>query len=605
VSARESILRGRFWPIVATGVVLLALPFLVRDTFFLNAMILVFLFGAMAQGWNLIGGYAGQISFGHAVFFGVGAYAASMLLSRLALSPWVGAWVGAALSATVALAVGYPTFRLRRHFFALATIALGEIARISFLNWRFVGGAIGLYLPLEYRNRFGFLMWDSKRPYYLVALALFALATALVAVLDRNRVGTYLRAINQDEEAAEMLGIPARRYKLYAIALSAVVASLCGTVYALYVLYIDPYNVMAGRISLLVVVIALIGGRGTVWGPVLGAVFIVMLNEYMRSWLGGTGSGADFILFGLLIVLISVREPKGLVGLLQRRALPEALPIQGASDDQLPYAGPSRVMPPPDTFPDSDVLGTGEGILLRVSRLHKRFGGVHAVRDATLEVRHGEILGLIGPNGAGKSTLFECITGFLRPDAGEVRLGTARLDGLAPHRIAWRGVARTFQAMRIFPEISAWDNMMCAQEHRGEGLADASFISHLGPVTRQSRVLLETFGLWDMREFPAGALSYGQQKLLSIAMAVLRRPAVVLLDEPAAGVSPVLVTQIARHIRDLNASGVTFLVIEHNMEMIMNLAQRIAFMAEGQVVAIGSPEEIRQNESVLDLYYGR
>ncbi len=590
--------RSAPWFVAGASVALLLIPLLVRDTFLLNAMILVFLFGAMAQGWNLIGGYAGQISFGHAVFFGIGAYSGAILLGQQALSPWIGAWIGAALSMLVALAVGYPTFRLRRHFFALATLALGEIARISFLNWKYVGAAIGLYLPLQYRNQLAFLMWDSKPPYYLVALALFALATALVAILDRNRAGAYLRAINQDEDAAEMLGIPTRRYKLYAMAISAAVASLCGTVYALYVLYIDPYNVMTGRISLLVVVIALIGGRATVWGPVLGALFIVLLNEYMRSWLGGTGSGADFILFGLLIVLVSIREPRGIVGLLRRRVPQPALPIQGAADDS-----PAASQDPART-PAARPVSGGDAVL-RVHGVHKRFGGVHAVRDATLEVRRGEILGLIGPNGAGKSTLFECVTGFLRPEAGDTRLDGVRLNGLPPHRVAWHGVARTFQTMRVFPEMTAWDNLMCAQEHRGEGLWEASLSRHPQVIGDRGRALLHAFGLWDVRDLPAGALSYGQQKLLSIAMAVLRKPAVVLLDEPAAGVNPTLLTQIVQHIRDLNASGVTFLVIEHNMEMIMALAHRIAFMAEGQVVAVGTPEEIRRNQMVLDLYYGQ
>ncbi len=584
-------------PWLVAGGLALILPLAVRDTFLLNAMILVFLFGAMAQGWNLIGGYAGQISFGHAVFFGIGAYSAAILLGQRALSPWIGAWVGAALSVLVALAVGYPTFRLRRHFFALATLALGEIARISFLNWKYVGAAIGLYLPLQYRNQVAFLMWDSKPPYYFVTLALFALATALVAILDRNRSGTYLRAINQDEDAAEMLGIPTRRYKLYAMAISAAVASLCGTVYALYVLYIDPYNVMTGRISLLIVVIALIGGRATVWGPVLGALFIVLLNEYMRSWLGGAGSGADFILFGLLIVLVAIREPRGIIGLLRRVPQP-ALPIQGAADD------PRTASRDPGSASAARPV-IGEDIVLRVNRLDKRFGGVHAVRDAMLEVRRGEILGLIGPNGAGKSTLFECVTGFLRPEGGDVRLGNVRLNGLPPHRVAWHGVARTFQTMRVFPEMTAWDNLMCAQEHRGEGLWESSLSQHPYATEDRGHALLNAFGLREVRDLRAGALSYGQQKLLSIAMAVLRRPDVVLLDEPAAGVNPTLVAQIAQHIRDLNASGVTFLVIEHNMEMIMALAHRIAFMAEGQVVAVGTPEEIRRNQMVLDLYYGQ
>src|SRR5207245_5543478 len=171
---------------------LIALPFVVHSSFHLNAAILVFLFGAVAQAWNILGGYAGQLSFGHSVFFGLGAYTSSVLLWRYAVTPWGGALAGAFLAATVSLIVGSPTFRLRRHFFALATLALGEIARISFLNWAYVGAAIGLYLPLQYRNIAAYMMWDGKRPYYLLALGLFALAMVLATVIDRTRMGSYL-----------------------------------------------------------------------------------------------------------------------------------------------------------------------------------------------------------------------------------------------------------------------------------------------------------------------------------------------------------------------------------------------------------------------------
>lgn len=577
-------------PYLVGAIFLALLPLVVRSSFFLNALILAFLFGGTAQGWNLLGGYAGQISFGHAVFFGIGAYAAATLLGRYQVSPWASMWVGAAIALAVSVAIGYPTFRLRRHFFALATLALGEIARISFLNWPYVGAAIGLYLPLQYRNQFAYLMWDSKTPYYLTALIVFVAATVLVGTIDRHRAGAYLRAINQDEEAAEMLGIPARRYKLYAMALSAMLASLCGTVYALYVLYIDPYNVMTARISLLVVVIALIGGRGTVWGPVLGALFIVLLNEYTRSWLGARSSGADFILFGLLIMLVAIREPRGLVGLLQRRTRPPMPAIQGSALDRAPSQnGEVRI---------------GQTVL-DVVDVRKRFGGVQAIREATLQVGRGEIVGLIGPNGAGKTTLFECITGFLRPDAGSVTLGSQSVLGLPPHRIAWMGLGRTFQAVRTFPEMTVWENMMCAVEHRGEGLWQTTRYGPSRAFQETARDLLDVFQLWGLRELRAGALSFGQQKLLSLAMAVLRQPTVVLLDEPTAGVNPVLVNEIGDHIRALNASGITFLVIEHNMEFIMALAHRIAFMAEGRIVAVGPPADIQQNQTVLELYYGR
>ncbi len=580
--------------ILTAGVLCALIPLVVRDTFFLNALITVFLFGTMAQAWNLIGGYAGQISFGHAVFFGLGAYTGAILLGRYSISPWLGMWAGAAASVVVSVAIGYPTFRLRRHFFALATLALGEITRILFLNWKFVGAGVGLYLPLQYRNRLAYLMWDGKAPYYLTALALLVLAMLVVATVDGHRAGIYLRAINQDEEAAGMLGIPARRYKLYAIALSAVLTSLCGTVYALYVLYIDPYNVMAGRISLLVVVIALIGGRATIAGPVLGALFIILLSEYTRAWLGGLGSGADFILFGALIMVVSIKEPAGLAGLLRRRTVTEMPAVEAAAPNREEGGPPEQTTRPERGEP-----------VLHISQLGKRFGGVQAVRDVTLDVFRGEICGLIGPNGAGKTTLFECVTGFVRPDGGTVRLNGQEIVGQPPHRIAWAGLSRTFQAMRIFPELSVWENLMCSQEHSPEGLWQATIGDHPPTVQDRGRALLEVVGLGALRDHPAGALSYGQQKLLSIAMAVLREPAVVLLDEPAAGVNPILVEQIARHIRRLNAQGITFLVIEHNMEMIMSLAHRIVFMAGGEIVAQGPPEEIQRNEIVRELYYGR
>ncbi|MDR7554797.1 MAG: branched-chain amino acid ABC transporter ATP-binding protein/permease [Armatimonadota bacterium] len=622
------------WAVLAVGAALALVPPGVRDAFFLNAMITVFLFGTVAQAWNLIGGYAGQISFGHAVFFGLGAYTAAVLLKEVGLSPWLGMWVGAGIATLVSLAIGYPTFRLRRHFFALATLALGEIVRILFLNWPLVGAAVGYYLPLEYRNRPGYLMWDAKAPYYLASLALFAAVTLTVGLLDRRRVGVYLRAINQDEDAAAMLGLPTRRYKLYAMGLSAAFTALAGTLYALYVLYIDPYNVMPGRLSLLAVVIALIGGRATVTGPVLGAFFIVLLNEYTRSWLGGGGRGVDFILFGALVMLVSIREPGGLVGWLVRagaRAQPaadsEAALSPPAADMPSAHASPARPgdahTAHPDATPaaptaDADappaipavpsaapVVPSATSVVLRIAGLSKRFGGVQAVRDVSLEIFRGEICGLIGPNGAGKSTLFDCVTGFTRPDAGAVYLAEVPLTGREPHRVAWAGVARTFQTIRIFPELTTWENMLCAQEHRAESLWTASTRPTPPQVQQRARGLLEQFGLWPLRDLPAGALSYGQQKLLSLAMAVLRAPRLVLLDEPAAGVNPVLVDAIARHIRRLNAAGITFLVIEHNMDLIMHLAHRVVFMAGGEIVAVGPPEAIQANATVRELYYGR
>lgn len=586
-----TVLAGALWAGLAV------LPAAVHNAYFLNGMILVFIYGTAAQAWNLLGGYGGQLSFGHAVFFGVGAYTSTLLLIHTGVTPWSGMWAGAALAALLSLLVGYPTFRLRRHYFALATLALAEMVRILFLNWPFVGAAVGVYLPLSLMNRPWAFMWNTKPPYYEAALALFGLACALAAVTDRARLGLYLRAIDQDEEAAAALGIPARKYKLLAMGLSAALTALAGSVFAQYILYIDPSTVLDPSRSVLFAVMALLGGRGTVIGPALGAGFLTLLSQYAGGTLGGLGRGYDYVLYGLAIMLVAMYEPRGLVGLLARfrRAV---------------RRGPRRpATTAPVPSPGAGPRGAGPlSSLLDVEALAKRFGGVEALRGVTLGVRRGEIVGVLGPNGAGKSTLFDCITGFTVPSGGTIVLRTGGSDrvlaGRAPAWIAQQGLARTFQLIRIFPRLTVLENMLAGQEHRGEPLFHV-FRSSSPEVRERAEGLLRLVGLEGSRVALAGELSYGQQKLLALAMALVRGPRLVLLDEPVAGVNPTVIERLKNHIRAQNAAGVTFLIIEHNIDVLMELADRLYFLADGRVVTEGPPEAIQRSEEVLSLYYGR
>ncbi len=573
--------------ILIAGLVLLLVPYAVSDSFLLNALILVFLFGTVAQAWNILGGYAGQLSFGHAVFFGVGAYTSSVLLSRYGILPWVGAPIGAAVALALSQVVGYATFRLRRHFFALATLALGEIARISFLNWGYVGAAIGLYLPLQYRGSLAYVMWDGKQPYYTVAFILFALAIAATALIDRSRMGIYLKAINHDEDTAQSVGLDPLRYKQWAMGTSAALTALAGSLYAQFVLYIDPYNVMSARISLLVVVIALIGGRGTIWGPVLGGAFIILLTEYSRSALGKYGGGYDYALLGLLVMLVALFEPKGLVGLAQRMHPRLPLPLEGAA-----------------TRPGLPPRPRGGATCLTVVGMRKHFGGLVALDDVNLTVQRGEILGLVGPNGAGKSTLFDCISGFQRPDGGTVHLADQLLSGVPAHLIARRGLVRTFQLIRIFPDLTVAQNLLVAQPHGGERVWHALRKSE-APIEDRVETLLRQVELSAYRHSPAAALSYGQQKLLSLGMGLMSEATILFLDEPTAGVNPRVIDDLIGVIRDANAAGQTFVIIEHNMAVIDALAHRVYFMADGRILAEGSPADLRTNPIVLEAYYGR
>jgi len=584
------------WAWIAVWGALALLPQVVHNTYLLNGLILVFIYGAAAQAWNLLGGYAGQLSFGHVVFFGLGAYTSTLLLLRLGVSPWLGMWAGAGVAVLVALAVGYPTFRLRRHYFALATLALAEMARILFLNWSPVGAAVGLFLPVRLMNVPWAMIWRAKSPYYYLALALFAAACAVVLVIDRARLGLYLRTIDLDEDAAQALGIPTRRYKLLVIAISAALTALAGTLFAQYVLYIDPSTVLDPSRSVLFAVMALLGGRGTVAGPALGAGFLVLLSQYAGGTLGGLGRGYDYVVYGLAIMLVALYEPRGLVGLFGRfrirRGATAPAPERGGARRE--SAGPPRAATAPP--------------LLEVAGLAKHFGGVEALRDVDLEVGRGEIVGVLGPNGAGKSTLFDCVTGFLRPSGGRVLLhtgaGARPLTGRPPHWIAQQGLARTFQLIRVFPALSTWEHLLVGQEHRGEPML-AAFTPSPPEVREQARALLQLVGLEEARDTPAGALSYGQQKLLALVTALMRRPALVLLDEPVAGVNPAVIERLKAYIRGENAGGTTFLIIEHNMPVLMELAGRLYFMADGRVLVEGPPRAIQGDPQVLAVYYGR
>jgi branched-chain amino acid transport system permease protein len=592
-----------FWAAVWAGLALL--PLVVHNTYLLNGLILVFLYGAAAQAWNLLGGYAGQLSFGHAVFFGLGAYTSTLLLVRLGISPWLGMWGGAALAMAVSLAVGVPTFRLRRHYFALATLALAEMVRILFLNWPLVGAAVGLYLPVHMMNRPWAMMWNTKPPYYELALALFGAACAVVWAVDRARIGLYLRAIDLDEEAASALGIPTQRYKLLVMALSAALTALAGSLFAQYVLYIDPSTVLDPARSVLFAVIVLLGGRGTVLGPALGAGFLVLLSQYAGGALGGLGRGYDYVIYGLAIMVVALYEPRGLAGVLSRAsAAGRARRVPDAGSPAAVIAAPNGAgavgrgdRPPPGGAP-----------LLAASGLTKRFGGVEALRDVRLDVRRAEIVGVLGPNGAGKSTLFDCVTGFLRPSGGRIDLqtpaGARRIDGRPPHWIAQQGLARTFQMIRVFPALTVWDHLLAGQEHAAEGWWTA-FRESPAEVEDRARQLLQVTGLAPARDVPAGQLSYGQQKLLGLATALMRRPALVLLDEPVAGVNPAVIERLKAHIRREHEAGTTFFIIEHNLPVLMALAERLYFLADGRVAAEGPPEAIQRNADVLAIYYGR
>jgi branched-chain amino acid transport system permease protein len=293
---------------------LVLLPLGVSSPFFQHVMIITFMFAMCGVAWNVMGGYAAMFSFGQVAFFGIGAYTSSFLLLTFHVSPWIGLVVGGIISSLMAAAIGYPCSNLRGHYFAIASIAFGEIIRIVFNNWKMVGAAEGLTIPMLKESLTNFMFHSSKLPYYYIMLAFLLLAVAVCRWVATSKMGYYFRAIKESHDVAEVLGVNVVRYRLYAIMISAFLTSMAGTFYAQYILYIDPESVMILPISVQIVLVAMLGGASTVLGPVIGAGILIPLSEYSRAWLGYKGTGVDMIVYGTLITIISMYQPAGVWG---------------------------------------------------------------------------------------------------------------------------------------------------------------------------------------------------------------------------------------------------------------------------------------------------
>jgi branched-chain amino acid transport system permease protein len=304
--------------LVVFAAALIAFPHVVKQGSLQRLMILVFLYALIGEAWNILGGYTGQVSLGHAVFFGVGAYTSTLLLVKLGITPWVGMVAGGLAAAVLSQIIGYPCFRLRGHYFVIATIVLAELFQILFINWKWAGGAIGINLPLLPESWLNFEFNSSKLPYYYIGLSLLAVVVGATYLIERSKAGFYFRAIKEDPEAARSLGINITAFKMLAMAISAFFTGVAGVFYAQFVLYVSPDNVLQFSLSTLAMLIPVLGGIGLLWGPVLGAFILIPMSEFTRIYLSGAGSAIDLVVYGLLIVLVAVFEPRGLLALPDR-----------------------------------------------------------------------------------------------------------------------------------------------------------------------------------------------------------------------------------------------------------------------------------------------
>jgi branched-chain amino acid transport system permease protein len=577
------------------------------DTYLLQVAIWIGFFAYLSASWNLIGGFGGQVSIGHAGFLGLGAYVSTLFLMQANLSPWIGMVLGGLAATAIGLVIGYPCFRLRGVFFSLVSIAFAEMLRVSTeLTDSLFGipihGVSGLVLPVMGHRPLMFQFVD-KRYYYWIILTLLLLVLAVAGAVKRAKLGYYLAAIGEDEDAAESLGVHAARCKLAALALSAFFTAVGGTFYAQFILYIAPPRIMSLDFSIQMVIMAILGGMGTVLGPVYGALILVPISEITRAAWGGGAQGLHLILHGALLMLAILYFPRGIEGWVRRAA---ARGVRGLAALVWPAAAPRPAAEPVAgriRIPEGRLLGSrapagagdGTGPLLAVRGLWKSFGGAAAVCDLDLEVRAGEVVGLIGPNGAGKTTVFNLVTGMLPPDRGEVRFGGADLRRAAPHAVNRRGVARTFQILRPFTNLTALENVMVAAMPRTPSVEAAR---------AEAARCLGFVGLAHRADVPGGGLSTGERKRLELARALATGPRLLLLDEVTGGVDQRSLPDLIALIRRVRAEGVTLVIIEHNLRVITALSDRLVVLHLGEKVADGPTEAIVRDPRVVDIYVG-
>jgi branched-chain amino acid transport system ATP-binding protein/branched-chain amino acid transport system permease protein len=575
--------RSRGWLAIAGVVVLgVALSLLLQERYHHRVLTLVFLWAGMGLSWNIISGYAGQISFGHQVFFGIGAYVTVLLVVKAGLTPWIGMAVAVVAAVLAAVLIGLPTFRLAGIYFGLATLAYPLIFRIV-MDWL---GYQEVAVPMV-RDRPGwFMQFTEPRSFDLLALAVLAATLVLSRVIETSRLGYRLRAVKENEQAAEAMGVDAFRSKMAAYMLSAAPAAVVGAVYVHAILFIvTPEAVFGLLVISQTLVVSLVGGTGTLWGPLIGAAVMVPVSEVLDSTVGDRLPGIQGVVYGAALMLITLYAPEGLYW--RVRQAWQARAARGAVVSRGEIAAPAE---------DAAAAGPGATVLLDVRGVSKSFLGLQALADVSFEVREREILGVIGPNGAGKTTLFNVLNGFLIPDAGDVRLGGEIVTGLRPSALCRRGVGRTFQVVRTFPRLTVLENVMVGAFVRTGGVEPARGIA---------RAALVQVGLADR----AGALPAGlttlDLRLMELARCLATSPRLVLLDEPLAGLSGDGVAVMIAVIRGVRARGATVVIIEHTLQALLRLADRLVVLDQGRRLADGAPEAVTREPAVIEAYLGQ
>jgi branched-chain amino acid transport system permease protein len=551
----------------------------------------VLVWATFGLSWNILSGYTGLISFGHAAFFGIGAYTTALGQMYFDLSPWLLIPIAAMLGALAGVLIGFPTFRLRSHYFALAMLAY-PLALLYVFEWL---GYQEVTLSMKHENAFAYMQFSDQRIYTLLALALMIIVVLISRAIERSRFGMSLIAIKQNEAAAEAAGINTLLWKLRAIAVSGAVASATGAFYAVVLLVVTPVSVFGMLISAQALTVAMFGGVGTVWGPVIGATILIPLSEILHAEFGARFPGIQGVIFGIAIVVVILAAPEGLFWKGQefvRRRWPALVARKRVKLADAPDASASLV---PQAAPFAVRVSQESDPILSVRGLSKSFGGLKAVQDVSFDVKRGSILGIIGPNGAGKTTAFNLLNGFLKPDAGSIHLEGRDIVGWPPYRICDAGVGRTFQIMRPFPRLSVTDNVTVGAFVHARNGSDARRLAEQAVV----RV-----GLSNVADQIALELTTKELRLMELARALAGQPRLLLLDETLAGLGTNEAAEVVAVLRKLAADGITIVIIEHTMHAMVRLVDRFVVLDHGAVLMEGEPQTVTRDPRVIEAYLG-
>jgi ABC-type branched-subunit amino acid transport system ATPase component/ABC-type branched-subunit amino acid transport system permease subunit len=581
-------------PFIILGLIPVALP---DSDYEQSVLIVCFLFAIMASGWNIISGFAGYVSLGHSVFLGIGMYTGSILGQYFNLPTYYFFVVAMLVSVLIAVIIGAVILRTKSHSFVIITIALLLSVQLIFSNWRsFTGGAEGIIFRSP-----SWVRQLGNMPYYYMFFTIFLLTISLVWFITRSRLGAGFIAIRDDEAKAGSIGINTTQYKIIAYGLSAAPFGLAGAVYAQYLGFVNPIGAFNILLSVYLVLSALVGGKGTMWGPVLGGFIIALANEVATVSSGGIS--ARVLIMGIILVATVMFLPQGILTsiktiTMRRRSAKKSV----AFIDQASIAEPNTAISIDKIVrPESGQVDKSD-VILKVTDIYKSFGGVKAVNGVSLEVKRGSITGLIGPNGSGKTTLFNCITGTYDIERGSVVLNGEEISKLQPWVRAHKGLGRTFQITKLFKSMNVLDNLVAPLEKPSYKKMLANKIQ--GDEVDRAREVLSFMGLSSFEQSKVGALSFGQQKLIEFAQILMLRPDIVMLDEPASGINPTLIERLSKAIKRLNEAGTTFLIVEHNIPLVLSLCDYVHVLSAGELMVSGTPDKIRNDEAVIEAYLG-